>query len=125
MDTASFVVAFDEQIDNALFWLGDHAAFIFDFVRMVLEWLYGGVLWLLVLAPFPVIAALAGLLAWRLMNLWAGLGTAVTLVLCAAMGLWPETMSTLALVIAATVIALAISLPLGVLAGWCRGSTGR
>ncbi|MFC3568821.1 ABC transporter permease [Paracoccus simplex] len=113
----NFVTAFDTAVDNALFWLSDHAAFVFDFFRLLLEGLYDGVLWLLMLPPFHVIAALAGLLAWRMLGLGAGIATAVALVACAAMALWPETMSTLALVIAATVIALAISLPLGVLAG--------
>ena len=46
-----------------------------------------------------------------------GIATALALAICAAMGLWPQTMSTLALVVAATLIALAFSLPLGVLAG--------
>ncbi len=117
MDTSAFVSAFDQTVDNALFWLGDHAAFVFDFVRLVLEGFYDGVLWLLVLPPFYVIAIVAGLIGWRLMSLTFGLGIGVALACCAAMGLWPETMQTLALVIAATVIALAISLPLGVLAG--------
>ncbi|WP_199257417.1 ABC transporter permease [Paracoccus binzhouensis] len=113
----NFVTAFDTAVDNALFWLSDHAAFVFDFFRLLLEGLYDGVLWLLMLPPFHVIAALAGLLAWRMLGLGAGIATAVALIACAAMARWPETMSTLALVIAATVIALAISLPLGVLAG--------
>ncbi|GLK65066.1 ABC transporter permease subunit [Paracoccus kondratievae] len=111
------VSAFDAQVDNALFWLADHASFVFDFCRLVLEGLYAGVLGLLMLPPFYVIAALAGLLAWRVLGLVPGVVTAAALALCAAMMLWPETMSTLALVIAATVIALATGLPLGVLAG--------
>ncbi|MDK8871136.1 ABC transporter permease subunit [Paracoccus sp. SSJ] len=113
----NFVTAFDTTVDNALFWLTDHAAFIFDGARAVLEGLYDGVLWLLMLPPFYLAAVLVGLLAWRVLNLWAGIATAVALIACAAMGLWPETMETLALVIAASIIALAISLPLGVLAG--------
>lgn len=117
MDISAFTAAFDTQIDNLLFWLTDHAAFLFDFIRVVLEGLYQGVLWLLMLPPFYVTAVLAGLLAWRLLGVKAAVGTALALGFCAAMGLWPETMSTLALVIAASVIALAISLPLGVAAG--------
>ncbi len=117
MDLSAFVPAFDEQVDNILFWLTDHAAFFFDGARVVLEGFYNGVLWLLNLPPFYVVAILAGLVAWRSVNLSFGIGTAIALACCAVMGLWPETMSTLALVIAASVIALAMSLPLGVLAG--------
>lgn len=112
-----FVTAFDTTVDDALFWLTDHAAFIFDGARALLEGLFDAVQWLLLLPPFYVTAALVGLLAWRVLGLGAGVATALALAVCAAMGLWTETMATLALVIAATVIALAISLPLGVLAG--------
>lgn len=113
----SFVTIFDSTVDDALFWLTDHAAFIFDGARAVLEGLYDGVLWLLLLPPFYLAAVLVGLLAWRVLGLWAGIATIVALLACAAMGLWAETMETLALVIAASIIALAISLPIGVMAG--------
>lgn len=118
MDLSAFVSAFDRHIDDALFWLTDHAAFIFDAIRAVLEGLYDGILWLLMLTPFYAISALAGLVGWRAMrSRGVGLASALALGFCWWMGLWPETMSTLALVVAASVIALAISLPLGVLAG--------
>lgn len=113
----NFVTAFDTTVDNALFWLTDHAAFLFDGARTVLEGLYDAALWPLLLPPFYAVAVFFGLLAWRVLNPWAGIATAVALIACAAMGLWPETMETLALVIAASIVALAISLPLGVLAG--------
>lgn len=112
-----FVNAFDTTVDDALFWLSDHAAFVFDGARVVLEGLFGAVHWLLMLPPFYVLAVLLGLVGWRTVGLRFGIGTVVALAACAAMGLWTETMATLALVIAASVIALAISLPLGVLAG--------
>ncbi|MGN7868651.1 ABC transporter permease [Paracoccus sp. 22332] len=113
----SFVSTFDTVVDNALFWLTDHAAFVFDGIRAVLEGLYDAVLWLLMLPPFWAVAIVAGLIGWRALSLGFGVGGAVALLVCAAMGLWAETMQTLALVVAASVIALAISVPLGVLAG--------
>lgn len=112
-----FVSAFDTAVDDALYWLSDHAAFIFDGARVLLEGLYDAVQWLLLLPPFYVVAAIVGLIGWRAVGLRFGIVSAVALALCAAMGLWPETMATLALVVAASVIALAISLPIGVLAG--------
>ncbi|WP_295042871.1 proline/glycine betaine ABC transporter permease [uncultured Paracoccus sp.] len=112
-----FVTTFDILVDDALFWLTDHAAFVFDGIRAALEGLYDGTLWLLVLPPFWAIAIVAGLIGWRILGWGFGAGAAVALLACAAMGLWPETMQTLALVVAASVIALAIALPLGVVAG--------
>ncbi|MFO1138469.1 MAG: ABC transporter permease subunit [Paracoccus sp. (in: a-proteobacteria)] len=117
MDRSAFISAFDTRVDDALFWLGDHAAFIFDFCRMILEGFYDAILKVLTLPPFYVVAALAGAVAWRVLGRTGGIATALALAICAAMGLWPQTMSTLALVVAATLIALAFSLPLGVLAG--------
>lgn len=118
MEKSAFVTTFDRWVDDALFWLTDHAAFVFDALRAVLEGVYDGILWLLMLTPFYVVSVVVGLIAWRVMKSpGAGVATALSLVFCWWMALWPETMSTLALVVAATVIALAISLPIGVLAG--------
>lgn len=112
-----FVSAFDSAVDDALFWLSDHGAGVFDAVRAVLEGLYGAVLWLLGQPPEGVVAILAGLIGWRVLGGRAGIAIALALGFCAAMGLWAETMQTLALVISAAVIALAVGLPVGVMAG--------
>lgn len=117
MDSSAFIAAFDRWVEGALDWLGDNAAFLFDFLRLVLDGFYNAVFRLLMLPPFYVIVLLVGLLAWRLLDRWLALGITLSVAVCAWMGLWPETMSTLALVITATVIALMVSLPLGVLAG--------
>lgn len=113
----SFVTTFDTTVDNALFWLTDHAAFVFDGIRAMLEGLYDGIIWLIMLPPFWAVAILAGMIGWRALGVSFGLGSAISLLACAAMGLWPETMQTLALVLAASVIALVMSIPLGVMAG--------
>jgi glycine betaine/proline transport system permease protein len=63
------------------------------------------------LAPFYVVAVLFALLAWRLAGRRFALGTLAALLLCALMGLWPQTMSTLALVLTATNLALLVGIP--------------
>jgi glycine betaine/proline transport system permease protein len=118
MDSSGFADTFDAVTNAALEWLADHAEFLFDFIRMLLEGLYNGVLWVLGLAPFYLVALIFAIVGWRLVSLWLGALAGVALVFCATMGLWPETMSTLALVITATVLALLVSLPLGVIAGF-------
>jgi glycine betaine/proline transport system permease protein len=65
-----------------------------------------------------VVAVVVALIGWRLVNRWFAILSGVALVLCYAMGLWPETMSTLALVLTATVMALAIGIPIGIAAGF-------
>lgn len=118
MDNAGFAEAFDTLIDDALGWLADNAAFVFDFARMVLEGFYNGVFWVLDAPPFYVIAGVFALLGWRVVDARFGALTGGALLFCAVMGLWPETMSTLALVISATMLSLLVAIPTGVLTGF-------
>ena len=118
MDSSSFADAFDTTTDAALEWVSDNGGFIFDFLRTVLEGLYDGVLSALNFAPFYVVAIVAAVLGWRVVSAWFGLFAGVALVFCAIIGLWPETMSTLALVLTATFLALLVGIPAGVVAGF-------
>jgi glycine betaine/proline transport system permease protein len=118
MDTSAIADSFDILIDDALIWVSDHGAFLFDWVRAVFEGFYDGVLGLLEIAPWFAVAIVFGLLAWRLVSASFGVLTAAGLAVCWLIGLWPETMSTFALVISSTVLALALALPIGVLAGF-------
>ncbi|MFK8332675.1 ABC transporter permease [Pseudomonas sp. BJa5] len=118
MNPDDFADAFDAHVDGALEWLSDNGAAVFDLFDELLKGLYQAVYWLFSLAPFPVMALLIGLLAWYLTrHLRFAIGAALALGLCAVMGLWAETMSTLALVLTATLLALAVGIPLGVAAG--------
>jgi glycine betaine/proline transport system permease protein len=118
MDTSAIADTFDTLVDDALIWVSDHGAFLFDWVRAVFEGFYDGVLGLLEIAPWFAVAIVFGLLAWRLVSASFGVLTAAGLAVCWLIGLWPETMSTFALVISSTVLALALALPIGVLAGF-------
>jgi glycine betaine/proline transport system permease protein len=118
MDTSAIADTFDTGVDDALTWVSDNGAFLFDWVRAVFQGFYGGVLGLLELAPWFVVALVVGLLAWRLVSASFGIFAVVGLAFCWMMGLWPETMSTFALVFSATCLALLFALPIGVLAGF-------
>jgi len=117
MDTAAIADTFDTWVDDALNWVSDHGAFLFDWVRAVFEGFYDGILGLLDIAPWYVVAIVLGLIGWRLVNVSFGVLTAIGLAACWMMGLWPQTMSTFALVFSATCLALVLALPTGVLAG--------
>ncbi|OBY06629.1 ABC transporter permease [Rhizobium leguminosarum bv. trifolii] len=118
MDSSGFTDLFDEWTDSALEWVSDNGEFLFDTIRQVLEGLYDGILWLLQLPPFYLVALIVALIGWRLVNVWFALLSGVALALCFSMGLWPETISTLALVLTATALALAIGIPIGIAAGF-------
>lgn len=118
MDLSAFIEGFDASVEQALQWVGDQWQTFFDALRGGLEGFYGAIFWALGFLPFPVVAVAFGLIGWRAIDLRFGALAALALAACAAMGLWPETMSTLALVVSATLLALAFALPLGVIAGF-------
>lgn len=117
MDVVSFAENFDSTVDESLVWVTDHWTAAFDGARAVLEGGYGAVLQLLQLGPWYVLVLAFALLAWRLVDFKLGLLSALGLGMCWAIGLWPETLSTFALVVSSTLLSLALALPLGVLAG--------
>ena len=105
-----------EWIDAGMSWLLTNWAVFFDAVGSGI--LFGllhierFLLWL----PWFVIVLLVGLLAWRVMRLWwAGLLMAVFLVLIGSFGYWDLAMMTLAIIIAAVIISLALGIPTGII----------
>jgi len=112
------IKAFDHAIDAAMTWIGTHGSAAFSALRALLEGGYGGLLWLLQLPPWWGLALACGVLAWRSVGWVFGLIATAGLALCWAMGLWPETLETLALVLSATTIAVLVGGLVGVLAGY-------
>ena len=118
MNASGFAAAFDEFVDARLEWLSDNGGWFFDGLNDVLHAGYQAIYSGLTLVPYYVIILLFGVLGWRLTRSWRfAVGAMVGLLLCSIMGLWPQTMSTLALVLAATSMALIVGIPLGVAAG--------
>ncbi|GAB7529501.1 proline/glycine betaine ABC transporter permease [Pseudomonas sp. 3A(2025)] len=118
MNPADFASAFDARIDATLEWVADNWSTAFDALNDGLKAVYQSVYWLLGVAPFYVVTLLIGALAWRLTASWKfALAAIVGLTCCEFMGLWAETMSTLALVLTATSLALLVGVPAGVAAG--------
>jgi glycine betaine/proline transport system permease protein len=117
MNTPDFSEHFDSVVDSSLEWLADHGEYLFDGLNDGLTGVYKGVLWCIAYPPQYVIALIIAVIGWRLIGIRFGIVSALALLFCAFMGLWPETVSTLALVLTATVLALIVAIPLGVLAG--------
>ena len=118
MDTEVLTQSIDQAVDAGLEWLDDYGSPLFDAIRWILEAFYEGIEWILLAPPYFVVVVLFALLGWRTVNWRFGILAALGLLLCVVMGLWPQTMETLALVVAATALALVIALPIGVLAGF-------
>lgn len=96
--------------------LMEHGQGLFDLISSGLDSLTFGIERTLLLpSAWLLIGGLTGLAWW-----WVGrrfaLFTVITLTLILGMNLWQETMTTLALVIAATLVSLVLGIPTGVLA---------
>lgn len=118
MDSQTLTQNIDDSIDAGLDWLNTNGGPAFDAVRAVLDHVYGAVAWVLAAPPYPVMAVAVGALGWAAVSVRFGIATCVGLLICAFMGLWPETMATLALVVTATGLALLFAIPVGILAGY-------
>lgn len=103
-----------DWIEKAVEWLLANAQLLFD----AIVWLIDGVTTaletaLLWPAAWLLTALLVTLGAWRVGWRFA-LFTLLALALVVGMGLWQETVSTLALVLAATLVSLLIGIPIGI-----------
>ncbi|MET7681725.1 ABC transporter permease/substrate binding protein [Streptomyces sp. NPDC005423] len=109
-----------DWVDSGVDWLVAHMSWFFDAVKTVVEGMYDGINAVLT-APEPLLlAAVLAVVAWWLRGLAAGVLAFAGFLLVDSLGLWDRAMSTLALVLVATVIALVISVPLGIWAARSR-----
>ncbi|WP_031486700.1 ABC transporter permease/substrate binding protein [Streptomyces bicolor] len=109
-----------DWVDSGVDWLVAHMGWLFDAIKAVVEGMYDGVNAVLT-APEPLLlAGILAVLAWWLRGLVAGVLGFAGFALVDSLDLWDRAMSTLALVLVATVIALVISIPLGIWAARSR-----
>nr|WP_210167028.1 ABC transporter permease/substrate binding protein [Streptomyces sp. SID4946] len=103
-----------DWVDSGVNWLVGHLSWLFDAIKAVMEGMYSGIDAVLG-APTPLLmAGILAVLAWWLRGLLAGVLAFAGFALVDSLQLWDQAMSTLALVLVATVIALVISIPLGI-----------
>ncbi|AET90755.1 ABC transporter, membrane spanning protein [Burkholderia sp. YI23] len=112
-----FTETFDSVVDNSLGWLTDHATTAFNSVSFVLNGTFKGLNALLIAVPWWILALVVAVTGWLFIGRVFALAALFGLWLCEAMGLWPETISTLTLVFSSTFLALIVAIPLGVALG--------
>ena len=101
-------------INQGLTWAVAHFRPFFQSVRAPIDGTLGAVEGLLTSLPAPAMLVLAGLLAWQFAGRALALGTVVSLALVALLGIWPEAMVTLSLVLTSLAFCVLIGLPLGI-----------
>lgn len=109
-------VPLGQAVEGLVRFLLDNVAWLFGAIRQVVLTLVEAVEAVLFVPPALVFAALAAALAWWLRGWAFALFTLAGFVLVAAFNQWDRTMETLALVLVATVLAVAIGVPIGIAA---------
>ena len=102
-------------INDGLGWVVAHFRPVFQAVRAPIDATLGGASELLLAAPALLVVAIMGLLAWQFTSRTLAIGTVLALLALSMLGVWPEAMVTLALVLTSLAFCLAIGLPLGIL----------
>lgn len=107
-----------ESVESVVYWIDDYFGFLLDIFSDFVDMLISGLKDILMFLPPLAFTAAIALLVYFLAKRKAGLaiGTAVGFLLIDSMGLWTLAMETLALVLSSALIALAVGIPLGILA---------
>jgi glycine betaine/proline transport system permease protein len=95
-------------------WSRDHLSAVFDGIASAVDSLVEPLVDLLTAPPAIVMVLIFAGLGWWLRGWKFGLGTTLGLGLVAGLPIWDQTMSTLALVLVASGIALLLAVPLGI-----------
>lgn len=101
-------------IEMFINWLTRNFSGVFDGINNGISALIGGLESLLIWTPFYIIIVLLSGYAFWKVSKGTGVLTLLGLVFIYLLGFWEETMLTLALVLASTIIALLVGIPLGI-----------
>ncbi len=110
-------VPLGDWIETAVRWLRINLGGLFDFISTVIKWMADRLETLLLWPPSVAICAVFGLLGWWARRMEFGVFAILGFLFIDSMLLWKDAMSTLSLVLVASIIAIAIGIPLGILAG--------
>ncbi|MFD7227278.1 ABC transporter permease/substrate binding protein [Streptomyces sp. NPDC059881] len=103
-----------DWVDSGVDWLQSHLSWLFDAISSVVTGMYDGIDAVLS-APEPLLfAGILAVVAWWLRGLLAGGLAFAGFALIDSIELWDDAMSTLSLVLVATIVTLVIAIPLGI-----------
>jgi glycine betaine/proline transport system permease protein len=109
-------VPIGDWIENAFDWVKENLGAFFDKLAELMQDSVDGIAELLNAPNALVLAVVFALLSWLVRDWKVALGTLVGMALVISMEQWENAMETLALIVVATIVALVIAIPLGILA---------
>ncbi|TFD19289.1 proline/glycine betaine ABC transporter permease [Cryobacterium sp. TMS1-13-1] len=111
-----FRIPLGTLIESFIEWITVTFGFVFAFIRLIVDGAFGGIAFVLVAPPFYVIIAIAAAIGFAVRGWKFAVGTVIGLGLILGVNQWENAMLTLALVLVASIIAIGLSVPLGILA---------
>jgi len=111
------LIPLDDWVQSFVDWLVFNHRDIFQAIKAPIELCLKGFEWLFTSLPPVVVILLFAVAAWRFAGRKTSLFTVVTLLLVGYLGLWQETMITLAMVISSVFFCALLGIPLGIMSG--------
>lgn len=117
LDFDNLRIPLDNWIQSGIDWLVYNYRELFQMIKIPLEALLEGFVWVFTSLPPILIVILFTIFAWRAAGKRIAIFTLVSLLVCGFIGMWEDTMITLAMVLSSVLICAIIGIPLGILAG--------
>ncbi len=111
------VIPLDSWITDFIDWLVEGYRWFFQIIKWPVDVTLTGIEHGITALPPLLVIAVLGVIAWRVSGIKLGFFTVVTLVFIGLLGLWEDTMVTLAMVLCSVVFCTIVGIPLGILAG--------
>ncbi|HCS61451.1 MAG TPA: glycine/betaine ABC transporter [Microbacterium sp.] len=109
-----FRLPIGQAADVVVDWIRDNFKFLLDIISNIVGFLVEGFADVLNFLPAPIMIVAFALVAWLLRSWQLAVGTLITFTLIVGMDQWEQAMETLSLVLIATLVTVAISVPLGI-----------
>ncbi|MDD2558696.1 MAG: proline/glycine betaine ABC transporter permease [Desulfuromonas sp.] len=110
-------IPLETWIQDGIDWLVYNYREVFQMVKKPLEALLDSFVWIFTALPPIVTILVITIFAWRAAGKRIATFTLGSMLMCGFLGMWEQTMITLAMVLSAVLICALIGIPLGVMAG--------
>jgi len=115
------VIPLDIWISQFIDWLVESYRWFFQIIKWPVDFTLTGLENGLHFVHPLVIIAIISIIAWRVSGIKLAVFSAITLVIVGLLGLWADTMTTLAMVFSSVIFCTIVGIPLGILAGRSDG----